>query len=163
MTAPFTEERAKVRYVLIDGVKFDIKPEDRARTKSRAGGPDGAARTRRRASAQVRLERVESGDARGGSDRRRPAERTRGKGKRGRSKVDTRAWHSRRTKVAARGRDAGREVGHASIPDNTDQSRVAIAAARTKTAAKPTNSASDLASQPRKRRSTMPNRAVPPG
>ena len=35
MTAPFSEERAKVKYVLIDGLKFEIKPEDRARTKSR--------------------------------------------------------------------------------------------------------------------------------
>ena len=44
MTAPFSEERAKVKYVLIDGLKFEIKPEDRARTKSRAGGgPDGLA------------------------------------------------------------------------------------------------------------------------
>jgi imidazolonepropionase-like amidohydrolase len=43
MTAPFTEERAKVRYVLIDGLKFDIKPEDRARARSRTGGADGAA------------------------------------------------------------------------------------------------------------------------
>ena len=38
MTAPFNEEKAKVKYVLIDGLKFEIKPEDRARTKSRAGG-----------------------------------------------------------------------------------------------------------------------------
>ena len=44
MTAPFSEERARVKYVLIDGLKFEIKPEDRARTKSRAGGgPDGLA------------------------------------------------------------------------------------------------------------------------
>jgi imidazolonepropionase-like amidohydrolase len=42
MTAPFSEERAKVRYVLVDGLKFDIKPEDRARSRSRAGGADGA-------------------------------------------------------------------------------------------------------------------------
>ena len=41
MTGPFNESSAKVRYVLIDGLKFEIKPEDRARTKSRAGGPDG--------------------------------------------------------------------------------------------------------------------------
>jgi imidazolonepropionase-like amidohydrolase len=44
MTAPFNDEKAKVKYVLIDGLKFEIKPEDRARTKSRAGGgPDGLA------------------------------------------------------------------------------------------------------------------------
>jgi imidazolonepropionase-like amidohydrolase len=40
MTAPFNDEKAKVKYVLIDGLKFDIKPEDRARTKGR-GGPGG--------------------------------------------------------------------------------------------------------------------------
>ena len=45
MTAPFTEERAKVKYVLIDGLKFEIKPEDQAKTKARGGrgGPDGLA------------------------------------------------------------------------------------------------------------------------
>jgi imidazolonepropionase-like amidohydrolase len=41
MTAPFTEESAKVRYVLIDGLKFEIKPEDRARAKGRAGEGGG--------------------------------------------------------------------------------------------------------------------------
>ncbi len=30
MTAPFTDEKAKVKYVLIDGLKFEIKPEDRS-------------------------------------------------------------------------------------------------------------------------------------
>ena len=36
MTGPFSEERSRVRYVLVDGLKFEIKPEDRARTKGRA-------------------------------------------------------------------------------------------------------------------------------
>ena len=31
MTGPFSEERSKVKYVLVDGLKFEIKPEDRAR------------------------------------------------------------------------------------------------------------------------------------
>ena len=43
MTAPFSDEKAKVRYVLIDGLKFEIKPEDRARTKGRTGGADASA------------------------------------------------------------------------------------------------------------------------
>ena len=48
MTAPFTEERAKVRFVLLDGLKFEIKPEDAARAKGkgaggRGGRPGGAA------------------------------------------------------------------------------------------------------------------------
>jgi imidazolonepropionase-like amidohydrolase len=43
MTAPFSDENAKVRYVLIDGLKFEIKPEDRARAKGRTGGADAAA------------------------------------------------------------------------------------------------------------------------
>jgi imidazolonepropionase-like amidohydrolase len=38
MTAPFTEESAKVKYVLLDGLKFEVKPEDSARTKKGAGG-----------------------------------------------------------------------------------------------------------------------------
>ena len=38
MTAPFNEERAKVRYVLIDGLKFEVKPEDPARAKAKAKG-----------------------------------------------------------------------------------------------------------------------------
>jgi imidazolonepropionase-like amidohydrolase len=42
MTAPFSDEKAKVRFVLIDGLKFEIKPEDRARARSKAGGPDGS-------------------------------------------------------------------------------------------------------------------------
>src|SRR5262249_19327299 len=46
MTAPFSDEKAKGRYVLIDGLKFQIKPEDRARTKGRTGGPDGSAAER---------------------------------------------------------------------------------------------------------------------
>jgi imidazolonepropionase-like amidohydrolase len=39
MTAPFNDEKAKVRYVLVDGLKIEVKPEDpsRARAKSRAG------------------------------------------------------------------------------------------------------------------------------
>ncbi len=44
MTAPFSEERSRVRYVLVDGLKFEIKPEDRARTKGQGrfgGGGDG--------------------------------------------------------------------------------------------------------------------------
>jgi imidazolonepropionase-like amidohydrolase len=43
MTAPFTEERARVRYVFIDGLKFEIKPEDRARAKSKSGRPESSA------------------------------------------------------------------------------------------------------------------------
>ena len=43
MTAPFTEERAKVKYVLLDGLKFEVKPEDAARTKKGAGGFRGRA------------------------------------------------------------------------------------------------------------------------
>ena len=43
MTAPFNDEKAKVKYVLIDGLKFEIKPEDRSRLKSRAGRADGLA------------------------------------------------------------------------------------------------------------------------
>jgi imidazolonepropionase-like amidohydrolase len=43
MTGPFNEERARVKYALIDGLKFEIKPEDRTKMKSRAGGPDGLA------------------------------------------------------------------------------------------------------------------------
>ncbi len=43
MTGPFSEERSRVRYVLIDGLKFEIKPEDRARTKGRTGAADSAA------------------------------------------------------------------------------------------------------------------------
>jgi imidazolonepropionase-like amidohydrolase len=40
LTAPFHDEKAKVRYVLVDGLKFEIKPEDRARAKSKAGEAD---------------------------------------------------------------------------------------------------------------------------
>ncbi len=40
LTAPFNDEKAKVKYVLIDGLKFEVKAEDRTRSKSRAGGPD---------------------------------------------------------------------------------------------------------------------------
>ncbi len=44
MSSPFSEERSRVRFVLVDGLKFEIKPEDRARTKGqgRFGGGDGA-------------------------------------------------------------------------------------------------------------------------
>jgi len=41
VTGPFNDASSKVRYVLIDGLKFEIKPEDTARTKSRAGGAGG--------------------------------------------------------------------------------------------------------------------------
>ncbi len=48
MTGPFSEERSRVRYVLVDGLKFEIKPEERTRTKGQGrfaggdfGGPDG--------------------------------------------------------------------------------------------------------------------------
>ncbi len=37
MTGPFTEERAKVKYVLVDGLKFEIKPEDTAKAKGARG------------------------------------------------------------------------------------------------------------------------------
>ncbi len=40
MTAPFSEERAKVRFVLLDGLKFEIKPED-ARAKAKGAGGRG--------------------------------------------------------------------------------------------------------------------------
>ncbi len=41
-TGAFTDERARVKYVLVDGLKFEIKPEERARTKGgRPGGADG--------------------------------------------------------------------------------------------------------------------------
>jgi imidazolonepropionase-like amidohydrolase len=43
MSAPFSDEKAKVRFVLLDGLKFEIKPEDRARARSRAGGPEDPA------------------------------------------------------------------------------------------------------------------------
>jgi imidazolonepropionase-like amidohydrolase len=44
MTSTFNDEKARVKYVFIDGLKFEIKPEDRARTKGRAGaGMDGLA------------------------------------------------------------------------------------------------------------------------
>jgi imidazolonepropionase-like amidohydrolase len=45
MTAPFNEERARVKYVLVDGLKFEVKPEDPARAKAKAKG--GASRGRR--------------------------------------------------------------------------------------------------------------------
>jgi imidazolonepropionase-like amidohydrolase len=42
LTAAFNEERARVKYVLVDGLKFEVKPEERARTKGgRPGGGDG--------------------------------------------------------------------------------------------------------------------------
>ncbi|MHB1561866.1 MAG: amidohydrolase family protein, partial [Isosphaeraceae bacterium] len=40
MTAPFNEERAKVKFVLVDGLKFEIKPED-ARAKGKGAGGRG--------------------------------------------------------------------------------------------------------------------------
>ena len=44
MTAPFSEEKAKVKYVLIDGLKFEIKPEDQPKGRSRGrSGADGLA------------------------------------------------------------------------------------------------------------------------
>jgi imidazolonepropionase-like amidohydrolase len=43
VTAPFNDEKSKVRFVLVDGRKFEIKPEDRSRTKTRAGSPPGTA------------------------------------------------------------------------------------------------------------------------
>ena len=43
MTGAFGDERARVKYVLVDGQKFEIKPEDRARTKgARPGGGEMA-------------------------------------------------------------------------------------------------------------------------
>ncbi len=42
LTGAFTDERARVKYVLVDGLKFEIKPEERARTKGgRPGGGEG--------------------------------------------------------------------------------------------------------------------------
>ena len=44
MTGPFSDEKSKVRYVLVDNVKFEIKPEDRpGRTKGRFGSGDAQA------------------------------------------------------------------------------------------------------------------------
>ena len=43
LSAPFNDEKAKVKFALIDGLKFEVKPEDRSRLKSRAGGVDGLA------------------------------------------------------------------------------------------------------------------------
>jgi imidazolonepropionase-like amidohydrolase len=42
LSAPFHEEKARVKYVLIDGLKFEIKSEERARTKGRTGDAEGA-------------------------------------------------------------------------------------------------------------------------
>jgi imidazolonepropionase-like amidohydrolase len=39
MTGAFSEERSRVKYVLVDGLKFEIKPEERPRTKG--GRPGG--------------------------------------------------------------------------------------------------------------------------
>ena len=71
MTGPFSEERAKVRYVLLDGLKFEIKPEDRARTKGRAGrrwrravAPDGEIAERRARRTRPRRGRRSRGEAR---------------------------------------------------------------------------------------------------
>ena len=38
MTGPFSDERAKVKFVLVDGLKFEIKPEDSERAKAKGGG-----------------------------------------------------------------------------------------------------------------------------
>ncbi|MGP0066006.1 MAG: amidohydrolase family protein [Isosphaeraceae bacterium] len=38
MTAPFSEERAKVKFVLVDGLKFEIKPEDATKASTKGGG-----------------------------------------------------------------------------------------------------------------------------
>ncbi len=54
MTAPFTEERAKVKFVLLDGLKFEVKPEDAARAKGKGGR-----RTRRPRPARPRRVRRE--------------------------------------------------------------------------------------------------------
>ena len=35
MTAPFSDEKAKVKFVLVDGLKFEIKPEDSDRAKAK--------------------------------------------------------------------------------------------------------------------------------
>ena len=45
MTAPFTDEKAKVKYVLVDGLKFEIKPETggpRGGRNRPGGGPGGS-------------------------------------------------------------------------------------------------------------------------
>jgi imidazolonepropionase-like amidohydrolase len=44
MTAPFSDEKAKVRYVLVNGLKFEIKPDARARTKSKSSSGEGSPR-----------------------------------------------------------------------------------------------------------------------
>jgi imidazolonepropionase-like amidohydrolase len=41
MTAPFSDEKAKVKYVLVDGLKFEVKPEDTTKASTKAGGRGG--------------------------------------------------------------------------------------------------------------------------
>ncbi len=54
MTGPFSEERAKVKYVLIDGLKFEVKPEDTAKAKGGAGAIALAAEERPRRATRTR-------------------------------------------------------------------------------------------------------------
>ncbi len=38
MTAPFSDEKAKVKYVLVNGLKFEVKPEDATRATAKGAG-----------------------------------------------------------------------------------------------------------------------------
>jgi imidazolonepropionase-like amidohydrolase len=152
MTAPFTEERAKVRYVLLDGVKFDIKPEDRARTKARAAGPDGAGPDgapgeRPGLAGKGGTGRRSRGEA---TENDRPNEREGSENAADRKSTrEPGETAERRSRPGAE--TPAKKSGTPRSPDDSDQSRVAIAAAPTKAAAKPTNSENDLASQPQEK------------
>jgi imidazolonepropionase-like amidohydrolase len=66
-SAPFSEESGSVKFVLIDGLKFEIKPAERARTKGRpAGGPE------RSATASARAGTEPTPKARGSAAQREP-------------------------------------------------------------------------------------------
>ena len=84
MTAPFSDENAKVRYVLIDGLKFEIKPEDRARTKGRTGGADASAPDR--GPGERPGQAGAAGPAAGGRAARGPRRKTRRNRKRARNR-----------------------------------------------------------------------------
>ena len=94
MTAPFSDENAKVRYVLIDGLKFEIKPEDRARTKGRTGGADAAAADRGPGERPGPAGRA--GPAAGGRAAREPKRKTRRNRKRARNQRRPRSRTGRR-------------------------------------------------------------------
>ncbi len=60
MTGAFSDEKAKVKLVLIDGLKFEIKPEDSDRAKAKGGG--GRTRPGGRGNVAERSEPDEEGD-----------------------------------------------------------------------------------------------------